>query len=227
VLVPTPTGERRFDVAGIYVDYLGSLDHGAVVVDDRVLRELWGDDRANLLRVWLHPGVAASGARTAVLDALGASRGYFVLTAQAFVDGVRAVIDRFFAATWALEFVAALVGVIGVVNTQLANVLDRATEIRVMRIIGVPRRDVIRSVILECGVLGAIGGLLGVGLGLVFGSQIVLVSLRLVTGWRMPFVIPTTHLIATVLIAAVVSALAGVLPARRAADLTVGQRSVD
>jgi len=227
VRVPTPTGERDFTIAGIYVDYLGSLDHGAVVVDEALLRSVWGDDRANLLRIWLAPGASVERARIAVLTALGSTGGHFVLTAGSFVDGVHSVIDRFFAATWALEVVAALVGVIGVINTQLANVLDRAPEIRVMRTIGVTRRDVVWSVIIECGALGAIGGLLGVALGLVFGSQIVLASLRLVTGWRMPFVIPVGNLVVAIVIATVVSALAGIYPARQAADLSVGQRSVD
>jgi putative ABC transport system permease protein len=227
VEVPTPQGERAFKVAGIYVDYLGSLDHGAVVVDDELLRSVWKDGRANLLRVWLSPGASLERARSAVLDALGSAHGYFVLTARSFVDGIHAVIDRFFAATWALEVVAALVGVIGVINTQLANVLDRASEIRVMRTIGITRRDVVRSVIAECGALGAIGGVLGVGLGVVFGSQIVLVSLRLVTGWRMPFVVPVWSLVVAILVAAIVSALAGIYPARKAADLSVGQRSLD
>jgi putative ABC transport system permease protein len=227
VRVPTPTGERRFAVAGIYVDYLGSLDHGAVVVEDALLKRVWGDERANLLRVWLSPGASVERARLAVLEVLGTAGGHFVLTARKFVEGVHEVIDRFFTATWALEIVAALVGVIGVLNTQLANVLDRADEIRMMRTIGVTRRDVVRSVIVECGALGALGGMLGVGLGLVFGSQIVLVSLRLVTGWRMPFVVPVAHLVVAIVIASLVSAAAGLLPARRAADLAVLQRSVD
>jgi putative ABC transport system permease protein len=227
VLLPTPTGERRFEVAGIYVDYLGSLDHGAVLVADEVLRERWGDDRANLLRVWLHPGTTVGDVRAAVLAALGSSTGYFVLTSRSFVDGIRSVIDRFFAATWALEVVAVIVGIIGVINTQLANVIDRGPEIGVMRTIGVARRDVVRSVILECGALGAIGGVLGVALGLVFGAQIVLISLRLVTGWNMPLVVPVWPLVGAVVIAAAGSALAGFVPARRAAQLGMTQRSLD
>jgi putative ABC transport system permease protein len=153
--------------------------------------------------------------------------GYFVLTSGEFLDGIRQVIRRFFAATWALEVVAALVGIIGVINTQLANVLDRTTEIGVLRTIGVSRQDIIRSVLLECGALGLLGGLLGVAFGLLFGAQIVLVSLRLVTGWRMPFVVPFWPLVFAVVMATAVSVLAGWWPARQAANLRLGQRSVD
>jgi putative ABC transport system permease protein len=153
--------------------------------------------------------------------------GYFVLEAGEFLDSIREVIRRFFAATWALEFVAALVGVIGVVNTQLATVLDRKAEIGVLRTIGVSRKDIVRSVVIECGALGALGGILGVALGLVLGAQIVLVSLKLVTGWSMAFHVPWAQLGAGIVIATIVSAVAGYVPARAAARVQLGQRSVD
>jgi putative ABC transport system permease protein len=226
--LPTPLGPRRYRVEGTYVDYLGSLDQGAVAVPQAHLHEVWGDDLVNLFRVWLEPGVDASRVREQVSQALGGEQGaYFVLTSGEFLDGIRQVIRRFFAATWALEVVAALVGIIGVINTQLANVLDRTTEIGVLRTIGVSRRDIIRSVLLECGALGLLGGLLGVAFGLLLGSQIVLVSLRLVTGWRMPFVVPVWPLVFAVVMATAVSVLAGWWPARQAANLRLGQRSVD
>jgi putative ABC transport system permease protein len=226
--LPTPQGARRYRIEGTYVDYLGSLDQGAVAVPHEQLGEVWGDNLVNLFRVWLQPGADVTRVRRDVSSALGGDDGaYFVLTSGEFLDGIRQVIRRFFAATWALEVVAALVGIIGVINTQLANVLDRTTEIGVLRTLGVSRRDIIRSVLLECGALGLLGGLLGVAFGLLFGAQIVLVSLRLVTGWRMPFVVPVWPLVFAVVMATAVSVAAGWWPARQAANLRLGQRSVD
>jgi putative ABC transport system permease protein len=233
ITLPTPNGSRRFVIQGVYVDYLGSLDLGAVLVAQHQLEALWGDRSANLLRVWLRPqaspALVAQSVR-ALLEGSGSTKdkgSYYVLNARDFLKGVQTAVQRFFAATWALEFIAALVGVIGVVNTQLATVLDRATEIGVLRTIGVSRKDIIRSVVIECGALGALGGVLGVALGLVLGAQIVLVSLRLVTGWSMAFHVPWGQLGGAILIATVVSALAGYVPARAAAGLGVGQRSSD
>jgi putative ABC transport system permease protein len=226
--LPTLGGTRRYRIEGTYVDYLGSLDQGAVAVPYDHLGKVWGDDLVNLFRVWLQPGSDIGSVRRRVSSALGDDEeAYFVLTSGEFLDGIRQVIRRFFAATWALEVVAALVGIIGVINTQLANVLDRTTEIGVLRTIGVSRRDIIRSVLLECGALGLLGGLLGVAFGLLFGAQIVLVSLRLVTGWRMGFVVPFWPLVFAVVMATTVSVLAGWWPARKAANLRLGQRSMD
>jgi len=64
-------------------------------------------------------------------------------------------------------------------------------------------------------------------LGLILGAQIVLVSLRLVTGWSMAFYVPWEQVGVAILIATAVSALAGYVPARAAAGLGLGQRSTD
>lgn len=228
----TPTGVRRFRIEGVYVDYLGSLDLGSVVVGQGQLEGIWGDRSANLLRLWLEPGTSHDDVRDAVNEVLagryGADLGaFYVLDPASFLRGVRSAVQKFFAATWALQVVAALVGVIGVVNTQLATVLDRKAEIGVLRTIGVSRKDIIRSVVLECGALGALGGILGVALGLVLGAQIVLVSLKLVTGWSMAFHVPWAQLAAGIVIATGVSAVAGYVPARAAARVQLGQRSFD
>jgi ABC-type antimicrobial peptide transport system permease subunit len=84
-----------------------------------------------------------------------------------------------------------------------------------------------RSVLLECAALGALGGASGVALGVMQGAQMMHVSLRLATGWRIPLLVPPLPLVAAVLLAAVVSALAGYVPARAAARLDRGMRSVD
>jgi putative ABC transport system permease protein len=221
----TPSGPRRFRVEGTFVDYLGSLDLGAIGIDQEQLDRIWGDRFANLFRVWLEPGASPSAARAAVLGRLGG--GYYVLTAGQFLDGVRSVLSQFFLATWALQLVAALVGVIGVVNAQVATVLDRSVEISVLRTIGLRTRDVTRAVVLECSVLGALGGALGAVLGAMLGAQFVGISLRWVTGWRIPFELPLAPVLASVALAALLSALAGYVPARAAARLDARQRSLD
>jgi len=232
VAIPTPEGSRVFRIEGTYTDYLGSLDLGAVMVDGEYLSSVWGDRNANLLRVWVESSANRADVRGEISSQLarwanGSFGEYFVLDGEEFISSIRSVIRRFFAATWALELVAALVGVIGVVNTQLAIVLDRSAEIGVLRTIGLSRKDIIRSVVIECGALGALGGLIGVALGLVLGAQIVLVSLRLVTGWSMAFHVPWAQLGVAILIATGVSALAGYVPARAAARVRLGQRSTD
>jgi putative ABC transport system permease protein len=227
MILPTPAGPRPVRVEGTFVDFMGSLDLGAVAVADGQLAALWRDTSANLYRVWLAPGARAQDVRAVILQRLGPHAGYYVLTGRQFVDGVRAALNQFFRAAWALVVVAAAVGAVGIVNTQLASVLDRRPEITMLRTIGLPLRDLTRSVVLECGVLGALGAATGTVLGAMLGAQMVLVSLRLITGWRIPFVQSTALLVVGVAGATVVSALAGWAPARVAARVAVAPRNPD
>jgi ABC-type antimicrobial peptide transport system permease subunit len=196
-------------------------------VEQRHLRAIWHDELANLFRVSLEPGASPSVVRAAMLRKLGPSGGYYVLTAGEFVGGIQAALGQFFRATWALQIIASLVGVIGILNAQLAEVLDRAADIRLLRTIGVAGRDIVRSVMLECGALGALGGACGVLLGSMLSAQVVTSALRLVTGWQIPFVLPVESLAVAVASATLVSALAGYVPARAAAAVKPAYQGVD
>jgi ABC-type antimicrobial peptide transport system permease subunit len=71
------------------------------------------------------------------------------------------------------------------------------------------------------------GGVVGGALGVVVSAQTVLVVLRLVTGWRIGFDFPLGQLLMGIACATIISAIAGYVPARAAARLDAGQRSVD
>jgi putative ABC transport system permease protein len=149
-----------------------------------------------------------------VLQRLGGGRGYFVLTGSDFVAGIRGVLRQLFVATWMLLAVAALIGVIGIATTQVATVLDRAPDNVTLHTIGIPRRAIARGLLVECGILGILGGLLGVAIGVLLAGQLTTWTLRLLTGWRIPLVVPGGVLAGAVVLSTVISALAGWIPAR-------------
>jgi putative ABC transport system permease protein len=163
--------------------------------------------------------------RGVVLARLGP--GYYAITARQFLDAVQSVLRQFFVASWVLILVAPLVGVIGVINSQLATVVDRWTEIGMLRTIGVSRSDLTRAVVLECGAIGLLGGLCGLVLGSMLFAQFVIVTLRLLTGWRIPIEFPAAPLVAGVFAAGGIAALAGWVPARVAARPEARQQSLD
>jgi putative ABC transport system permease protein len=111
-----------------------------------------------------------------------------------------------------LGSVALLVAGIGVANVMVIGVLERRSEIGVRRALGATRGHIRLQFLLEAVVLGAGGGLAGtaLGIGVTYGySQVRHIS----------FAIPP-HAIALGLAAAtLVSALAGLSPATRAARL--------
>ena len=81
------------------------------------------------------------------------------------------------ALTWnlvlgAIAGISLLVGGIGIMNIMLASVLERKSEIGLLRAIGAKQADVVRQFLVETSVIAAIGALLGVVLGIVLAYVI-------------------------------------------------------
>jgi len=119
--------------------------------------------------------------------------------------------------------IALLVAVLGVANTILMNVRERTREIGIMMAVGGDPRDLQRLFVVESAALGALGGGAGVGVGVVlavgldWGIAQYLDSLGVPPVTIFDLSLPVAGAVWAG--AVLVSLLAGVLPARRAADL--------
>jgi putative ABC transport system permease protein len=69
----------------------------------------------------------------------------------------------------AIALVAVLVAALGIVNTLTMGVVERVRELGVLRAIGLSRRQAARMVVVEAGLLGIVGAVLGIATGLVVG----------------------------------------------------------
>ncbi|RLP77972.1 ABC transporter permease [Mycetocola tolaasinivorans] len=106
--------------------------------------------------------------------------------------------------------IALLVGGIGVANTMVITVLERRREIGLRRSLGATRANIRNQFLMEAVLLALLGGLVGAGTGFAV-TAIVAAS----NGWKLE--VPVSVLIAGVLATVAVGAVAGVLPALRAA----------
>lgn len=119
-----------------------------------------------------------------------------------------------------LAAVTLLVGTVGIANTSLIAVMERIPEIGLRRAVGAQRRSVMAQFMTESVLIGAAGGLIGSLVGM-----LVLIGLAIPRGWTP--VLPELVILLATPGGAVVGALAGLLPARRAArvDPTTALRS--
>lgn len=106
--------------------------------------------------------------------------------------------------------IALLVGGIGVANTMVISVLERRREIGMRRALGATRRHIRSQFLVEAMLLAAYGGLVGTVLGWLITALVARGN-----GWIVT--IPPLVLVAGVTVTVVVGAIAGVLPAVRAA----------
>jgi len=110
----------------------------------------------------------------------------------------------------AIAAISLLVGGIGIMNIMLASVTERTREIGIRRALGATRRHIMWQFLVETGVLSAIGGLIGVGVG-IGGSLLV--------GWAvtsMPTALTLWSILVSFAVATATGLVFGLYPARRA-----------
>jgi putative ABC transport system permease protein len=115
--------------------------------------------------------------------------------------------------------IALVVGAVGMMNTMYTSVLERRREIGVLKSIGAKDRQVLGLFLIDSGLMGLIGGLLGlaIGVGLSYIGTSFLAKLMFVTSFSPAFT-PGLFL-GVVSLSFVLGSLAGAWPAWHAARL--------
>lgn len=223
--LPTPEGMRSFPIRAVVVDY--SSEIGAVFMDWTVYANVFEDHMVDMFQVYLHDGADPETVRGRILAGLGTSLGVRVVTNRAFRTYVEDVVDDAFAATRALQLVAVLIALLGIINTLLAGIMDRIREIGVLRAVGASQRQVTVILTTEAVLLAVASAGLAAVVGTAFGWVFTASVAHHTTGWRIPFHFPLVAIVESAVLALVVATLAAALPARRGAriDILVATRS--
>ena len=112
----------------------------------------------------------------------------------------------------AIAAISLVVGGIGIANIMLVSVVERTREIGIRKALGATERDVLSQFLTESIVISVIGG----GIGIVLGVGVTFIS---ATAFGFPFILSTTAIGAGVGLSTSVGLIAGVIPARNAAQL--------
>lgn len=203
-------------VAGIWRDY--SRQFGALAMDDRDYQALSGDAGRSEAAIDVLPGAPLQATIDALRQALPAAlsdQTEFARPAEIRAVALK-IFDRSFAATYALEAIAILVGMAGVAATFSAQTLARAREFGMLRHIGVLRRQVLAMLALEGALLGGVGGVAGLVWGAAMGQVLIQVVNPQSFHWTMDTRWPVGLFAALWLGLVVASALTAVLAGRSA-----------
>jgi macrolide transport system ATP-binding/permease protein len=182
--IPNGTARREFDLAAPASVQI-ETDIGAVEVVARQAPRALSPDAPQLLRVAAPPDP------------------------ETLRAGVESDLNALFLL---LGAVSLLVGALGIANVTLVSVLERVGEIGLRRALGAARRHIAAQFLLESGVMGLLGGIVGTALGV-----LVVVAVSAGRTWT-PVLDPWVPLVAP-LIGGLIGLLSGTYPALRAAAL--------
>jgi putative ABC transport system permease protein len=118
---------------------------------------------------------------------------------------------------------ALAVATLGIINTLVMAILERRREIGVLKALGAADRDVKQLFFAEAGVMGLVGGIFGVGMGWLIGRAVTWGTNVYLQRQNLPpahlFSVPLWLVVGGIVFSIVVSLVAGLYPASRAARL--------
>lgn len=212
-------GGMQFRIIGVAApkgQFLGmDLDDTVFIPAARAL-ELY--NREGLMRIHLvyRENLAAQDVAARVKSALAARHGRedFTLTTQEdMLRTLSKILNVLTLAVGALGGISLLVGAVGIVTIMTIAVAERTQEIGLLKALGARERTILGIFLSEAAALAAVGGALGLvlGIGIARLAHLAFPSLPVKT--------PLSFVILAEAVAIAIGLAAGVLPARRAARL--------
>lgn len=221
----SPLGQR-LRIGGLHFRIIGvmepkgqfvgiDLDDTAFIPAGRAL-ELFNREGVDEINVSAEEGVPAARVSAGIRERLMARHGredFTLITQEEMLTTLSKILNVLTMAVGALGGISLLVGGVGIVTIMTIAVAERTGEIGLLVALGAPRRTILGLFLGEAVALAAVGGGLGLALGIGLAQLIHLLVPAL------PVHTPLSFVLLAEAVAAAIGLLAGVLPARRAARL--------
>ncbi len=168
----------------------------------------------------IHVKVGEMGELEAVGDAIE-EMGFGTITLADYLDEMKRTFLLMDALLGAVGTVALFVAGLGIVNTMVTSILERTREIGVMKAIGGSESEVRWIFFIEAAIIGSLGGVLGLGLGWAVTRVANVAANAYIRPYGVApadfFHMPIWLILGAIGFSVVVSLLAGIYPAGRAA----------
>ena len=142
-----------------------------------------------------------------------------IQTPEQFMETFGVILDIVQIVLIGIAAIALLVGGIGIMNTMYTAVLQRTKEIGIMKAIGARNSHVLYLFLVESGLYGFFGGLIGVTLGIGFAKLTEFAFVQAVGPAFLMIKIDWLFVLGTLTFSFLIGVLSGIAPARRASLL--------
>lgn len=176
-------GPNKFRVVGVLEEkgsIFGQSQDNMVVLPYSSFQNIFGDERDISIGIQTESPEFMDAAMDEVIGILrterkvppGAPNDFEVITQDSLMDAWRNLSSIVFAAAIGIASISLLVGGIGIMNIMLVTVTERTREIGIRKSIGAKKRDILWQFIVEAIVLSAVGGIIGIVLGIGLGKLV-------------------------------------------------------
>jgi putative ABC transport system permease protein len=214
-----------FEVAGILEKKGSLIFDNLVIMNDKPMKDIFNfGDEVDIIAVQVKERDEMDEVKEEIEKLLRKRRdveegeeNFEVSTPEASLDQVNSILNGVKVFISMIAVVSIIVGTIGIVNTMTTSVLERRKDIGIMKAIGARNDQIFLIFLVESGLLGLAGGILGVLVGITVG-YLGTIGIGNYIGSSLAPQIDLFWVIAPIAGSFVLGALAGIAPAMRAAS---------
>jgi putative ABC transport system permease protein len=188
------------------------------VTDLPTIARLGAADQDSVVYVVKDAATSAEDVQAGLERALEPYPNVQLLDQSAFKQTISDQIGQLLNFLFALLVLAVLIALLGIVNTLALSVFERTREIGLLRAVGMSRRGIRRTIVIEAFIIAAFGAVVGMIVGVAFGA---LLQRILADQGIEQFAVNAGQLALFLVLAAVGGVLAALWPAWRASRLRI------
>lgn len=215
----------KMKVAGFYEEVGNPMDDAQVYLTLDAMKEIFNPASYSFIVIRAEPAVNPLQLVYLVEHDLRKHRGqeagtqdFQVQTFEQLIETFSTVLGVINAVLIVIALISIVVAGVNITNTMYTAVLERTKEIGIMKAVGARNREILGVFLVEAGILGLIGGVLGVGLGYLIAKQ----AGELASGAGYAALAPAFApwlVVGCLLFAFLIGIVSGVMPAVRASKL--------
>ena len=218
---------QEFKVVGILKSIGSPTDDGLVYMSEEDFRNLFNvSERVDQIIIQIKPGEdiekVADNTRRKLLSSRGLTektRDFEILTPEELLSSFGTILNIITAFLLGVAGISLLVGGVGIANTMYTSVLERTKEIGTLKAIGAKNSDILWIFVIESGVLGLIGGVLGILIGMGVGKIIEYIAVVQLGTNLLRVIFPWYLILGCLLFAFLIGSFSGFFPSKQASKI--------
>ncbi|VVB67085.1 MacB-like periplasmic core domain protein [Candidatus Norongarragalina meridionalis] len=215
---------RDMRVIGIMKSVGNRMDDSSVYAPMETVRDVFSEPKLlSMIMVQTSPGAEPAEVASAIEKKMRDRRhekegeeDFSVSTSEQLMATFSLVFGAVQAVVIGIAAISLIVGGIGIMNTMYTSVMERTREIGIMKAIGARNSDILQIFLIESGILGLIGGLVGITIGAGIAKVAEIAAAQALGSNILKTSFTPELIIGALTFSFLIGALSGIMPARTA-----------